>query len=219
MVRGSSWFGRPFTVGAAFAVAAAAGLYGGLQAWGNRAPAACAASAALAPEISRLARGEVAAFEVAKIVSPAPDLAFADPDGRRRRLADFSGRTVLLNLWATWCEPCKREMPALDRLQGELGGPGFEVVTVNIDTRDFDKPARWLRDAGIARLASYSDREARIFQDLRRIGETEGLPTTLLVGRDGCKIGRLAGWAEWASPDGIALVRAALGTPAGGTRP
>ncbi|WP_375460984.1 TlpA family protein disulfide reductase [uncultured Enterovirga sp.] len=201
---------RRILAGTLALAAVALGLYGTLRYAGNRPNPACAASAAALPRLASAARGKVAAFQVASRAEPAPALGFAGPDGRRATLADFRGGTVLLNLWATWCEPCKREMPALDRLQSELGGPAFKVVAVNIDTRNLERPAAWLRDAGITALAFYSDREAKIFQDLRNAGETEGLPTTLLIGPDGCRLGRLAGWAEWASPDGLALVRAAL---------
>ncbi len=164
-------------------------------------------------DLARLARGEVAAFEVAN--SPdkagfARELAFDGPDGARRSVADFRGRAVLLNLWATWCEPCKREMPALDKLQAELGGPRFEVVAVNVDTRNLDRPKAWLEDTGIRSLAYFSDKQAKIFQTLRRAGLAEGMPTTLLFDAHGCRLGRVSGPAEWASPEGLALVRAAL---------
>lgn len=186
-----------------------AGLYGTGWLPGNRGD--CAPAAAALARLGPLAKGEVAAFQVASSPQPAPVLAFDDPQGRRTTLADFRGRTVLLNLWATWCEPCRREMPALDRLQGELGGPKFEVVAVNIDTRNVDKPKAWLAEAGVTRLAYYSDREAKVFQDLRRAGQAEGMPTTLLIDARGCRLGTMAGPAEWSSPDGLALVRAALG--------
>ena len=187
----------------------AAGLYGTLRLWGNQASGVCAASAATVTRMAPLARGELAAFDVPRTPEPAPDLAFDGPGGRMR-LADFRGRSVLVNLWATWCEPCKREMPALDRLQAELGGPDFEVVAVNIDTRNLDRPRAWLAAAGIGRLAYYSDEEARVFQALRRTGDAEGMPTTLLVDAEGCRLGRMSGPAEWASPDGLALVKAAI---------
>ena len=200
-------------MGAALIVTAA-GLYGTAGPWGNRDGGACAASAAIAQRLPLLAQGELAAFRVEKAPKPLADLAFEGPDGTPLALSSFRGRTVLLNLWATWCEPCKREMPALDKLQAELGGPGFEIAAVNIDTRNLDRPRQWLREAGIAKLAFYADPKAGIFQDLKRAGEVEGLPTTLLIGPDGCKIGKLSGWAEWASPEGLALMRAAL--PSGG---
>jgi thiol-disulfide isomerase/thioredoxin len=188
---------------------AMAGLYGTGWLPGNQGP--CAPASGALARVAPLARGEVAAFQVAQSLQPAPMLAFDDPEGRRKTLADFQGRTVLLNLWATWCEPCRREMPALDRLQSELGGPDFEVLAVNIDTRNLDRPKAWLAETGVKTLAYYSDREARIFQDLRRAGQAEGMPTTLLIDARGCRLGTMAGPAEWSSPDGIALIRAALG--------
>lgn len=192
---------------------AAAGLYETLTRSGNNGGAPCGReSAALAARLVPLASGEVAAFEPARAAPVGvTNLAFLAPDGRRLTIADFAGRTVLLNLWATWCEPCKREMPSLDRLQGELGGPGFEVVAVNIDTRNLDRPRAWLAAEKVARLAYYADSEARIFQDLRRIGDADGMPTTLLIDARGCRLGRMSGPAEWAGPDGLRLVKAALG--------
>jgi thiol-disulfide isomerase/thioredoxin len=187
----------------------AAGLYGTGRLRGNSA-GSCSASAAITKRVAPLAKGEVAAFQVSGTPTPAPPLAFDGPEGQRLDLADFRGRTVLFNLWATWCEPCKREMPALDRLQGQLGGDRFTVAAVNIDTRNLDRPRAWLRDAGIARLAWYGDAKAAIFQDLKRAGLAEGLPTTLLVGPDGCLVGHVAGWAEWDSADSLALIRTAL---------
>jgi thiol-disulfide isomerase/thioredoxin len=187
-----------------------AGLYGTARLWGNRGEASCAASATILDRLRPLARGEVAGFEVPREPVRAPDFAFAAPDGGRRERASFAGKVVLLNLWATWCEPCKREMPALDRLQAELGGPAFEVAAVNIDTRNIERPRAWLDQAGVKTLAYYTDHEAKIFQDLRRAGLAEGMPTTILLDRTGCRLGRMSGPAEWASPDALALLRAAL---------
>ena len=132
------------------------------------------------------------------------ELSFAEV---RRKL----GRTVLLNLWATWCVPCRKEMPVLDALQDKLGAPDFEVVAVNIDTRNLEKPKDWLREVGVERLAYYSDANAKVFQDLKAVGKAIGMPTTLLVDPNGCEIASLAGPAEWASPDGVKLITAAMG--------
>jgi thiol-disulfide isomerase/thioredoxin len=126
-------------------------------------------------------------------------------------LASFRGRTVLLNLWATWCVPCRKEMPTLDALQGELGGDRFEVVAVNIDTRDPDKPKEFLKQIGVKKLAYYTDPSAKTFQDLKNIGRAFGMPTTLLIDPHGCEIGTIAGPAEWASKDALKLIEAALG--------
>jgi thiol-disulfide isomerase/thioredoxin len=204
---------RPVLAGSAVLaiLAAGAGLYGTARLVGNRGEASCSASGPALDRLRPLARGEVAAFEVSREPVRAPDFAVSGPDGGRRDLASFRGRTVLLNLWATWCEPCKREMPALDALQAQLGGKGFEVAAVNIDTRNLDRPRAWLVQAGVKSLAYYADSEAKIFQDLRRAGLAEGMPTTVLIDAAGCRLGRLSGPAEWSSPDALALVRAAVG--------
>jgi thiol-disulfide isomerase/thioredoxin len=176
----------------------------------NAADAACTPAQELARRLAPLARGEVAAFAVADPSRRLPDLAFRDAAGAERHLADWRGRTVLLNLWATWCVPCRKEMPALEELESKLGGPGFEVVAINIDTRDGDKPRAWLKEVGIDRLAYYADPTAKVFQDLKIMGRAAGMPTTLLVDPAGCEIGTVAGPAEWASEDALKLVTAAL---------
>jgi thiol-disulfide isomerase/thioredoxin len=153
----------------------------------------------------------VAALAVARTPFSATNLAFKDSAGHARTLADWRGRAVLLNLWATWCVPCRREMPALDALQARLGGPNFEVVAVNIDTRDPEKPLTFLKEVGITHLAYYSDESAQVFEDLKAAGEAFGMPTTLIVDRAGCEIGDMAGPAEWSSSDGVKLITAVLG--------
>ncbi|MET0631033.1 MAG: TlpA disulfide reductase family protein [Xanthobacteraceae bacterium] len=177
----------------------------------NAGDAACRPAVELAKRIAPLARGEVAALAVAETPLRVPDVAFRDAGGAQRHLADWRGRTVLFNLWATWCVPCRKEMPALDALEAKLGGPAFEVVTVNIDTRDPDKPRTWLKEVGIGRLAYYADPSAKVFQDLKVAGRAAGMPTTLLIDPSGCEIGTLAGPADWASEDAVKLISAALG--------
>ena len=202
-------------VAAVVLLAAAGALVGAVYGIGsairNPDAAACRPAVELARRIAPLARGAVAAVAVAGKPLRLPDLTFNDADGRSRALADWRGRSVLFNLWATWCIPCRQEMPALDALQAKLGGPDFEVVAVNIDTRDPDKPRSWLREVGITRLAYYADPSAKVFQDLKIAGKAIGMPTTLLVDPSGCEIGTIWGPAEWASEDGIRLVSAALG--------
>lgn len=204
---------RPLLLGGlavGLAVAGAA-LYGTLSGTGNSAAGECRAAQPVAERLAPLARGEVAALNVEKAPAPLPNLTFNGPEGKPLTLADFRGRTVLLNLWATWCAPCRAEMPALDKLQGELGAKDFEVVAVNIDTRNLDKPRRWLEEAGVTRLAYYADPQAKVFQDLREVGKAVGMPTTFLLDPNGCELARLSGPAEWGSADAIAFVRAALG--------
>jgi thiol-disulfide isomerase/thioredoxin len=202
---------RLISVAAAIGILAVlAGVYGMGHLRSNPAAAACAPAVATAARIAPLARGEVAALAMAHTPFRVPDVAFKDAEGRDRTLAQWRGRTVLLNLWATWCVPCRKEMPALDALQDRLGGPKFEVVTVDIDTRDPAKPLAFLKEVGVTHLAYYSDQSAKVFQDLKAAGKAFGMPTTLLVDGAGCEIGAMAGPAEWASSDGITLVNAAI---------
>jgi thiol-disulfide isomerase/thioredoxin len=185
---------------------------GALMRPATRAPDAqpCAASATTLARLKPLVTGEVAAFQLAAGPKPLPPFAFAGPDGKAMDMAAFKGRTVLLNLWATWCIPCRKEMPALNSLQAELGGPGFEVVAINIDTRNLERPRQWLAENGIDKLAYYSDAKANVFQDLRAANLAIGMPTTILVDAKGCGLGVLHGAAEWASADAKALIRAAM---------
>ena len=178
---------------------------------GNRAiDTPCQPAVETARRLGPLAHGEVAAVAAATRPLLVPDLMFRDGSGAEKHLSDWNGRTVLFNLWATWCVPCRKEMPVLDALQAKLGGGNFEVVAVNIDTRDPDKPRNWLRDVGITRLAYYADPSAKVFQDLKLVGRAFGMPTTLLVDPARCEIGAVAGPAEWASEDGMRLIKAAL---------
>jgi thiol-disulfide isomerase/thioredoxin len=189
-----------------------AAVYGISTFLGNRAgDAQCAPAVATAGRVAPLARGEVAGVVVASRPLLIPDLAFRDGGGNERHLAEWRGRTVLLNLWATWCIPCRKEMPALDELQTKLGGPQFEVVSINIDTRDPDRPRAWLNEVGITHLGYFTDASVKVFQDLKLVGRAIGMPTTILVDPVGCEIGTIAGPAEWASEDALKLVRAALG--------
>ena len=191
-----------------------AALYGlGL----GRAPSgdpACRAAVNTAQKIAPLAHGEVAALAMATTPLKLPDLAFEDADGRPKKLSDFRGKTLLVNLWATWCVPCRKEMPALQALEQKRGGGDFEVVAINIDTRDPGKPRAWLKEVGIERLGYYSDPSAKVFQDLKSVGRATGMPTTVLVDGAGCEIGTVAGPAEWASEDALKLIRAATGKAA-----
>ena len=180
---------------------------GGLQ---SNAATACPANTALLQSLKPLARGEVAAVNVPDKPLRIPELAFTDATGAQKRLADWRGKTVLLNLWATWCVPCRKEMPALEALQKKLGGSNFDVVAINIDTRDAEKPKAWLKEVGIEKLAYYADSNAKVFQDLKAVGRAFGMPTTLLIDGNGCELGTIAGPAEWASEDALKLIEAAL---------
>src|ERR1700681_4153443 len=139
----------PLVIGAVAigAVIGFAGVYGigGLKRNASGDPA-CRPAVDLARKLAPLAQGEVAALTMATAPLRLPDLTFEDANGKPKKLSDWRGRTVLVNLWATWCVPCRKEMPALEGLQTRLGGPEFEVVAVNIDTRDPEKPKNFLKD-------------------------------------------------------------------------
>ncbi len=165
------------------------------------------ATAALKP----FATGEVAAFSVAQRLQEFPSIAFNDADGQTLKLSAFRGKTVLINLWATWCVPCRKEMPALDRLQAELGGQDFEVIAISVDTGGAEKPRKWLKDNGITNLRLFSDQDGAVLKTLQRSGHVVGLPTTILLTPEGCQAGILRGAAEWASEDAFKLIKAALG--------
>jgi thiol-disulfide isomerase/thioredoxin len=209
----------PFAIGAVLIGAAIgfAGVYGigGLKRNATGDPA-CRPAVDLARKLAPLAHGEVAALTMATAPLRLPDLAFEDGDGKPKKLSDWRGRTVLVNLWATWCVPCRKEMPALERLQTNLGGPDFEVVAINIDTRDPEKPKDFLREANLTRLGYFSDQKAKVFQDLKGVGRALGMPTSVLVDGAGCEIATIAGPAEWDSADAIKLIKAAVKPVAAG---
>lgn len=179
---------------------------------GFDAPAAsgpCAPAVATAQRISPLITGEVAALTPATKPLEVPDLIFNDAEGAPKKLSDFRGKTVLLNLWATWCVPCRKEMPALNTLQTKLGGDAFQVVAINIDTRDADKPKAFLADGNLTALPYFTDKSARVFQDLKAVGRALGMPTSVLIDGRGCEIATIAGPAEWDSGSAVKLIEAA----------
>src|ERR1700720_3500373 len=209
----------PYVIGAVLVGTAIgfAGIYGigGLKR-NVAGDSTCGAAVDLSRKVAPLAHGEVAALAMATAPLRLPDLAFDDADGKPKKLSDWHGRTVLVNLWATWCVPCRKEMPALDRLQTKLGGKDFEVVAINIDTRDPEKPKSFLKDANLTRLTYFSDQKAKVFQDLKAIGRALGMPTSVLVDGRGCEIATIAGPAEWGSDDAIKLITAAMKPAAAG---
>ncbi|BCB17142.1 TlpA disulfide reductase family protein [Bosea sp. ANAM02] len=129
-------------------------------------------------------------------------IAFETADGRKLSLAEFRGRFVLLNIWATWCPPCVKEMPSLDRLQAAMGADTFEVVALSIDRQGLDVVQPFFKRTGIANLAIYLDREARSMSTLK----ITGLPTTLLIDPTGREIARWAGAKEWDHAASIAEI-------------
>ena len=148
------------------------------------------------------ARGAVAAY-AASTPRPAPAVQFRDGSGRSVRLADFRGRVVLLNLWATWCGPCRSEMPALDHLQNALGGGDFKVLTVSVGGDGATEIKNFFRTSNIHHLDPYVDADNAVASAFA----THAIPKTLIIDRDGNVVGSLVGAAEWDSSDAQALIR------------
>lgn len=155
--------------------------------------------------------GALGPFVAHQSPAPAPDLAFTGGDGKPLTLADFKGRIVLLNLWATWCGPCVEEMPALDRLQARRGGRDFAVVALSVDRQGRSLVEPFLEKLGVRNLAMYLDTGNAAMRALN----IRGLPTTLLIDRDGREIGRMEGSASWDSPGAEALIRFYVSSPRG----
>lgn len=134
-----------------------------------------------------------------------PLFSFDDATGKTLTLADFRGRVVLLNIWATWCPPCREEMPSLDRLNAKLGGPNFEVIALSID-RNPVSVSQFYDEFGIRTLNHYVDPTTRASDILR----APGIPTTLLIDREGHEIGRAMGPAAWDSPQVEGIIKSTL---------
>jgi len=147
-------------------------------------------------------QGASHAFTVTEGRPALPELAFEDGLGRARSLRDMRGKVVLLNLWATWCAPCVKEMPSLDRLQAAMAGEDFEVVALSLDRGGRKAVQSFFEKTGIRHLAPYLDPKMTAMKELK----PEGLPTTILIDREGREIGRLPGEAEWNSPEARAFL-------------
>jgi thiol-disulfide isomerase/thioredoxin len=135
-----------------------------------------------------------------------PPFSFVDGNGVTKDLSQWKGKVVLLNLWATWCAPCRKEMPDLARLQKLLGGPDFEVVALSEDLKGAEASAAFLKEAGADNLALYIDQKAAALAAI----QSPGLPTTLLIDRNGKEVGRLLGPADWASGEAQDLIKAEI---------
>ncbi|WP_245944942.1 TlpA disulfide reductase family protein [Pelagibacterium lacus] len=172
----------------------------------------CAVRPEIAQTIDDAARGELAALMPSQQWRNYSDLAFQDADGNPITLADFSGKKLLVNFWATWCAPCREEMPFLDALEAKYGGEDFEVVAISLDMGS-DGPVAaglFLEEIGADNLKLFADPSYKLFERLRNDAVTLGLPATVLVGEDGCELGVLQGPAHWNSPDGHRVIETLL---------
>lgn len=150
-----------------------------------------------------LLTGEMEDFVPAEPGTPFPATPFQGNDEEPVTIADFRGKVILVNLWATWCAPCLKEMPSLDRLQAKLGGDGFLVLTVSSDRSGSEAVLPFFERTKIVNLTPYYDPQNAVG---RAVG-TPGLPTSILVDASGAEIGRLVAPAEWDSPEAVALIR------------
>jgi thiol-disulfide isomerase/thioredoxin len=153
-----------------------------------------------------LATGPMAAVIIHASRKAIAPFTFADATGQQLDLSKWKGRVVVLNLWATWCAPCRKEMPDLGKLQSALGGPDFEVVALSLDRKGLEASKAFLQDIGVTNLAIYIEPEGKSLAALQALG----LPATILIDRNGQEAARLLGPADWASPEAQAMVKALL---------
>lgn len=169
---------------------------------------ALGANAAVATDatLEALRVGDMKKLNLHSIAQPVPDVAFTAEDGSQISLAEYRGKYVLVNFWATWCAPCRQEMPSLDALQGEFGGASFEVVTIATGRNPPPAMKKFFEEAGIRNLPLHRDPK----QALSRQMAVLGLPITVIVNPEGQEIGRLLGDADWHSDEARALIAALL---------
>ncbi|WP_149738269.1 TlpA disulfide reductase family protein [Rhizobium sp. RU20A] len=172
----------------------------------------CAAASGTLAAIKPFLKGQVAAMTAVDTPHALPPMTFKDATGKDMTLADFSGKTLLVNLWATWCVPCREEMPALNNLEKAEGSDRFQVLAINIDVGDDEKPKTFLTETGVDALGLYRDASMGVFNVLKKEGLAFGLPATLLIDGKGCLVGAMNGPAVWDSEDAKALVKAAVGS-------
>ncbi len=158
--------------------------------------------ASAVPEGQRAGGGEFS-FDAYDSPRPLAEVPFVNDEGKEMTLSDFKGKVLLLNLWATWCVPCREEMPMLDQLEGRLGGKDFEVVALSLDQEGVPVVKEFYEELGLENLGVYVDDRLRAPALLGVIG----IPATLLVNRDGLEIGRKLGPAEWDSPAVVAEIQ------------
>jgi len=171
---------------------------------------ACTLSQAAKASLDAAAAGELAAMRIADKPIPLSHIGFELPDGKATSFGDWKNKVVLLNIWATWCGPCRQEMPDLAKLQEEYGSDKFEVLALNVDRNGGDKPKEFLESINATALGLYLDPQNTTFQDLRAKGLVFGLPTTMILDTQGCVQGVLSGIAHWASDDAKNFINVAM---------
>jgi thiol-disulfide isomerase/thioredoxin len=197
-----------------FAALAIAALAIAISFWVGNAgvlkPSNCTPQPAAAKLIDTAATGELAALNGTGTGRGYAAMSFADATGKPVTLKDFAGKTLLVNFWASWCIPCRAEMPALDKLAAAEDGPDFMVLPINLDLGPggLDKAKKFLADGGFTHLPLYADSSFEAFKQLQTQAVATGLPSSLLLDRQACELGVLQGPAVWDSPDGTRVIDA-----------
>jgi len=171
----------------------------------------CGANTALADGLEAYLTGEMRGVVLHAAPVAVPDLPFLKADDSEGALSEYRGRFVLLNFWATWCAPCRHEMPALNMLQARLGGADFQVVTLATGRNPPQAIRRFFEEENLTVLTRHRDIDQRIAREMGVFG----LPISVILDREGREIGRLRGDADWASPEAFALIEAIIGAPEG----
>ena len=188
------------------------GLISGIKKTGARAALATglAIMAIIGADSSTYARSDTVSGAItAASPAPLPAAGFTEQGGKMRALKDFGGQIVLMNFWATWCGPCVREMPSLERLHQKLGSRDFTVIALSEDRKGWEKITPFRQELGLTALPLFHDVGSKMMFGAK----VRGLPTTILIGRDGRELGRLTGHAEWDSDEAVALMRYYLSKP------
>lgn len=176
-----------------------------------KAQAACQMSEAQRAALDAAAVGDLAAMRIADKPVPLTDIGFQMPDGSAKQFTDLN-KVLVLNLWATWCGPCREEMPDLANIQEEYGNDNFEVFALNVDRNGGEKPQKFLESIKATSLNLYLDPANKSFQNFRSKGLVFGLPTTMIVDPKGCVQGVLSGIAHWGSDDAKNLIEVSIKT-------
>ena len=172
----------------------------------------CPVQAEDAETIGDAAMGELAALNGTGEGRGYSTLAFKDEAGTAMTIADFKGKALLVNFWASWCVPCREEMPALDAIATKFNSDRFMVLPINLDIGEdgLEKAESFLADNGFANLPLFADNSFDAFKRLQQEAVAIGLPATLILDGNGCELAVLQGPAHWDTPDGERVVETLL---------
>ena len=170
----------------------------------------CAPQTGAAQKIDAVAVGQLAALNGTGTGRGYSNMKFTDAEGNQKTLKDFAGKALLVNFWASWCVPCRAEMPALEQLAAQENDENFMVLPINLDlgAGGLDKAKAFLAEGNWPNLPLYADSTFDSFKALQTSAVALGLPSTLLLDKNGCELGVLQGPAEWHSQDGINVIEA-----------